>query len=145
MLFNHAGTKCSQYTPGEMKARDIVGCGGGIEMKCRGGCLKIHKTLYSCKMKDASIANQIDIVKELCEEKESCTVQASREVFGNKECPDSPDSKMNLWVTYSCDGGTDRTKVTGPKRCPSIVKGMVSATLSHWQKSLSSKPRFVLT
>ena len=136
MLFNLTGTKCSQYTPGAMKARDIVGCGGGIEMKCRGGCLKIHKTLYSCKMKEASIDDQIDIVKELCEEKESCTVQASREVFGNKECPDSPDSKMNLWVTYSCDGGNDKTKVTGPKRCPSTVKGMVSVTLSHWQKSL---------
>ena len=131
-----------------MKARDILGCGGEIKMKCKGGCLKIHKTLYSCKMKDASIANQIDIVKELCEEKESCTVQASREVFGNKECPDSPDSKMNLWVTYSCDGGDDRTKVTGPKRCPSTVKavkGMVSVTLAHWQKSLLSKPWIVLT
>ena len=37
-----------------MLQQDAVGCGGGIEMKCTGGCLKIHKTLYSCKMRDQS-------------------------------------------------------------------------------------------
>ena len=40
---------CSLRKEGDMVQYDIVGCGGGIDMKCRGGCLKIHKVLYSCK------------------------------------------------------------------------------------------------
>ena len=37
--------KSGGKTRGEMVQHDIVGCGGGIDMKCRGGCLKIHKLL----------------------------------------------------------------------------------------------------
>ena len=114
-----AGSKCSLLDEGAMVPEDAVGCGGGIKMRCRGGCLKILKTLYSCERKEVSIEEQLEIVQDLCEEKEECTVEASREVFGNSECPDSADRDMNLWVTYRCDGGEDETQVTGPRRCTS--------------------------
>ena len=100
-----------------MEQKDAVGCGGGIEMRCPGGCLKIHKTLYSCKMRDQSSPEQLKKVSSLCDTKEKCTVQASREMFGNHECPGTPDSDMKLWINYSCDGGQDGTRITGPKKC----------------------------
>ena len=87
-----------------------VGFPGGIEMKCKGGCLKIHKTLYSCEMRDQSSPEQLKMVSSLCDEKEKCAVQARREIFGNYECPGTPDKDMKLWITYSCDGGQDGTK-----------------------------------
>ena len=100
-----------------MVQKDVVGCGGGIEMKCPGGCLRIHKTLYACKMRAESSAEQLEKVSALCGGKEECAVNATRDMFGNKECPGSPDSDMNLWITYSCDGGHDETRITGPKQC----------------------------
>ena len=100
-----------------MLQQDAVGCGGGIEMKCTGGCLKIHKTLYSCKMRNQSSPEQLKMVSSLCDEKEKCAVQARREIFGNYECPGTPDKDMKLWITYSCDGGQDSTRLTGPKEC----------------------------
>jgi len=110
--------RCSLPTPGEMLQEDVVGCGGGIELKCTGGCLRIHKILYACKMVDEPNQEQMKKVKALCDDKESCTVQASRTFFGNTECPDAPDSEMKLWITYSCDNeGRNSTKLTGPKEC----------------------------
>ena len=100
-----------------MLQQDAVGCGGGIEMKCPGGCLKIHKTLYSCKIRNQSSPDQLKKVSDLCDTKEKCAVQASREMFGDHECPGTPDSDMKLWITYSCDGGQDGTRRTGPKKC----------------------------
>ena len=99
-----------------MKQKDVVGCGGGIDLKCTGGCLQIYKVLYSCQEKEAN-KEQMKKVKAVCEKKESCTVQASRTLFGNEECPDSEDSKMNMWITYGCNDGKDETKVTGPQTC----------------------------
>ena len=100
-----------------MVQKDVVGCGGGIEMKCPGGCLTIHKTLYACKMRAESSAEQLEKVSALCGGKEECAVNATRKMFGYKECPGTPDSDMNLWITYSCDGGKDHTRITGPTRC----------------------------
>ena len=105
-----------------MVQKDVVGCGGGIEMKCPGGCLRIHKTLYACKMRAESSAEQLEKVSALCGGKEECAVNATRKMFGNKECPGSPDNDMSLWITYSCDGGQDNTRITGPTKC--INEGM---------------------
>ena len=101
--------KCKYKKSGKMIQKD-VGFPGGIEMKCTGGCLKIHKALYSCKMRDQSSPEQLKMVSSLCDYKEKCAVQARREIFGNFECPGTPDSDMALWITYSCDGGQDGTK-----------------------------------
>ena len=101
-----------------MKQKDVVGCGGGIDIICTGGCLRINKLLYSCKEQAESNRKQLRKVRSLCGKKENCTVEASRELFGNDECPDSPDSEMVMWVVYVCNGGVDETKLTGPDTCP---------------------------
>merc|ERR1712215_217491 len=116
------GYKCKLKKRGEMKQHAIVGCGGGIKMECTGGCLKIHQTLYNREenpdeMGYQSFPYQRKMVESLCNNKEKCTVQASREMFGYNECPEYPDSDMALFITYSCDGGQDGTRLTGPKRC----------------------------
>jgi len=108
---------CSLRKRGEMKNADVLGCGGGIDLKCTGGCLEIYKTLYSCKEEAVSNQKQLNKVKSLCERKDSCRLEASRDFFGNTECPGAPDRDMALWVSYSCNEGEDETKLTGPKRC----------------------------
>ena len=114
--------KCKLKKRGEIKQLAAVGCGGGIKMECTGGCLKIHQTLYNCEerpheVRGQSFPYQLKMVSSLCNYKEKCTVQATREMFGNDECSGAPDSDMALWISYSCDGGQDHTRITGPKRC----------------------------
>merc|ERR1719369_2461019 len=107
---------------GEMKQHAIVGCGGGIKMECTGGCLKIHQTLYNCEerpheVRGQSFPSQLKMVSSLCNYKEKCMVQASRKMFGYNVCLGYPDSDMGLWISYSCDGGQDGSRLTGARRC----------------------------
>ena len=44
-------------------------------------------------------------------------VAASRRMFGNTECPGSPDANMKMWITYRCDGGQGSSRLTGVRRC----------------------------
>ena len=44
-------------------------------------------------------------------------VSASRQTFGDEECPDAEDYKMSMWIVYRCDGGEDNTRRTGVKEC----------------------------
>ena len=109
--------KCSLSKEGPMNQTDVPGCGARIELNCEGGCLRILKVLYSCKMKDQSIPGQLSKVKKRCENKETCSVTPSRKMFGNKECPSTPENDMVMWMTYRCDVGKDRTRLTGIKQC----------------------------
>jgi len=120
--------KCSLKKAGKLIQKDVVGCGGGIEMKCVGGCLKIHKLLYSCEESERSNPQQLESVKEVCDKKEECVLQASRELFGHKECPDTPDSNMVMWIVYSCDGGQDNTRLTGPQSCDPATTVVTTST-----------------
>merc|ERR1719153_813399 len=74
--------KCSLRKKGPMNQTDVPGCGARIELHCEGGCLRILKVLYSCKMKVQSVPAQLSKVKRRCENKESCSVSASRKMFG---------------------------------------------------------------
>ena len=73
------------------------------------------KVLYSCTKAGKGNEDQLDLVKEACESKETCQIDASRDFFGDDECPGTEDGKMALWLMYSCVGGTDRTKTKAPK------------------------------
>ena len=112
------GDKC--FKKGLVKQLDTPGCGGRIELECKGGCIEVHKVRYSCKEIDESIAKQFQIVKEKCQNKERCEVTASRSTFGNEECRGTSESEMLLWIGYSCNGETeeDKSRVAGKKRCP---------------------------
>ena len=67
------------------------------------------KVLYSCSMRDESNKEQLELVKKTCQGFEACQLDATRQYFGNDECPGTEDEKMALWLEYSCVGGTDRT------------------------------------
>jgi len=111
------GLKSSKNKEELIKQKKVVGCGGGITMRCNGGSLKIHSILYSCQVKAGPNADQLNTVKALCEKKEECTLTASRKVFGKKECSGSSDNEMVLHIMYSCDGEKDGTYLTGPSTC----------------------------
>ena len=69
--------------------------------------------LYSCKVTEVN-KEQLELVRKDC--KIACQIGVSRGYFGDSECPGTDDSKMSLWLTYSCDGGgVDRTKYNKPK------------------------------
>merc|ERR1719309_1875668 len=108
--------RCSLRKPGPMTQINVPGC-GDVELKCLNyGCLRILKVLYSCEEKSQSNPDQLSKVKGICEKEETCTISASRKMFGNTECPNSPDSDMKMWITYSCDQGDDKTRIN-KKRC----------------------------
>lgn len=83
--------------------------GGTIQLKCKGGCLKVHELHYSCKGQDIFNDEHLKKVQKLCDYWNKCTVVASRKMFGNEVCHRLEDRKMNLGVTYSCNGGIDET------------------------------------
>ena len=99
-------------------------------MICQGGCLRIMKILYSCREQRNSNLLQLELVRRRCEKKEKCMVSSSRDMFGYDECRDAPDEEMNMWIVYRCDGGQDKTRVTGTKECNTRITREV--TPSPW-------------
>ena len=71
--------------------------------------------LYSCEKSDDGNQDQLDLVKKTCQSEEACRIDASRDFFGDDECPGTEDGEMALWLMYSCVGGTDRTETKAPK------------------------------
>ena len=105
---------------GALVEKDVLGCGGRIELKCKGGCLTILEVLYSCNTRGESNVEQLTKVQARCEKKESCMVPASRRMFGDGECPDSPDDGMTMRILYRCDGGEQtfrNFRLTGAQSC----------------------------
>ena len=54
------------------------------------------------------------LVKRVCQKKERCRIEVSREFFGDEECRGTNDSSMKLLLDYSCNGGTDKTTSHSP-------------------------------
>lgn len=73
----------------------------------------IPKVLYSCKEADTN-QGQMRLVRYYCQGKRKCRIEVSRKFFGNRECPGTDDSRMKLWLVYSCDGGSDKTTSLSP-------------------------------
>ena len=82
--------------------------------------------LYSCEDVGIFISNcsceaklnnqeQLHLVQKFCQKKQNCQIDVSRQFFGNSQCPGTDDAGMNLWLSYSCDGGTDLTRIYKPK------------------------------
>ena len=72
--------------------------------------------LYSCVEKNEPNQEQLALVKKDCQNEETCQINASREFFGNSQCPGTDDAQMLLWLIYSCDGGgSDKTTFHTPK------------------------------
>ena len=82
--------------------------------------------LYSCEDVGIFISNcsceaklnnqeQLHLVQKFCQNKQNCQIDVSRQFFGNSQCPGTDDAGMNLWLSYSCDGGTDLTRIYKPK------------------------------
>ena len=67
---SEGNTRC--FKKGLVKQLDVPGCGGQIDLECSGGCIEISKVRYSCEEKNVTIAKQFQIVKEKCQNKETC-------------------------------------------------------------------------
>ena len=63
---------------------------------------------YSCRAAGNN-QKQMTLVKRVCQKKERCRIEVSREFFGDEECRGTNDANMKLLLDYSCNGGTDRT------------------------------------
>jgi hypothetical protein len=126
--------KCSFNKKGQMRQEDVVGCGGSLTIGCRGGCITVHKVLFSCKRANSSNIKQLENVKEVCQGREKCKLTSSGEFFGDDECPGVADDLMNLWIAYSCDGGRWTREIDNPT-CSTAQKGVASA--AHWLRAVT--------
>ena len=61
---------------------------------------------------------QMRIVTEKCKHSNECRIEASREFFGNSECPGTVDAEMTLWMVYTCKGGSDMSSSHEPSCKP---------------------------
>merc|ERR1711974_297592 len=121
-----SNNKCKQYDTGKMNQVDLPGCGGSVEIGCDGGCINIHKVLYSCK-EGKSNSEHLKVVKDRCQDQKKCKVAANRETFGEEECPDTDEDSMQLWLIYSCDGGEDLTSIRKPV-CNQVINKPTTTT-----------------
>ena len=101
---------------GTKMKREILGCGGQIEIKCDGACIRFFHVRYNCKPGPQNYADQ-KAVKDLCKGKSTCTIKANRDLFKDISCPGKPDSDMKLYLTYACKGNRDTSRVQNPPRC----------------------------
>ena len=84
---------------------------------------------------------QLKQLTDFCAEKESCSIEATRDTFGDEECPGEPDENMYLWLTYRCIGNKvkDNTKISGPRKCkpkPTPTEGRYVLTCYPFLPSL---------
>ena len=86
--------------------------------------------LYSCTAGENN-EEQMALVKNSCEKRHGCRIEASREFFGRSECPATGDPNMSLWLVYSCDGGTDGTKIDYSKCNESFVTTTTTTTTTQ--------------
>ena len=59
--------------------------------------IRIHKTLYACKMEDESPPDQIALLRERCDKKEACDVDP-KALFTKDKCP----GKLFTGSSYNC-------------------------------------------
>ena len=57
---------------------------------------------------------QTQIVKDKCKNTNACRIEATREYFGNSECPGTDDDEMTLWMVYTCRGGSNKSSIHKP-------------------------------
>ena len=86
--------------------------------------------LYSCTAGENN-EEQMALVKNSCEKRDECRIEASREFFGRSECTAAGDPNMSLWLVYSCDGGTDGTKIDYSKCNESLVSTTTTTTTTQ--------------
>ena len=83
---------------------------------------------YGCKATSQNKAGgtnqkQMRVMRDKCKHSNACRIEASREFFGNSECPGTDDAEMTLLMVYSCDGGSDKSSSHKPSCKPSDETG----------------------
>ena len=107
-------------------------------MRCDRGCLKIMSASYYCKENAEDDPQHRHQAMKICEDKEECTISASREIFGQSTCAGTPDSDMNLYIGYRCDGGKDSTILTRPPGCNLRTTAVATTTTVPSTTSLTT-------
>ena len=67
-------------------------------------------------MRDESDEEQLKLVKKTCQGQQACQLDATRQFFGNDECPGTEDEKMALWLEYWNTPVSEAPTVPRPER-----------------------------
>jgi len=102
---------------GLKRKEEIFGCGGEIDIDCKGACIRFFHVRYSCKDGAQNFAHE-KTVKDLCKGKSRCKIVASRNAFDdNYSCPGKHESQMKLFLTFSCKGTNATATIHKPDTC----------------------------
>ena len=91
--------KCPEEK-GPMKQEDIPGIVGWANLECPGGCLTIYKVLFACPVGETD-EDQLKVIQELCQGKESCFLRPGENVFEKIFCTNKahyPTGRLWLWI-----------------------------------------------
>jgi len=85
------------------------GCSAGhrLDLNCQNGCIQLHKALHGCSWRKAQInsnENYLSALAPICRGKSSCSL-----VAGSGARPVSCRVPLESGITYSCNGGIDRS------------------------------------
>ena len=109
--------KCPEEK-GPMKQEDIPGIVGWANLECPGGCLTIYKVLFACPVGETD-EDQLKVIQELCQGKESCFLRPGENVFEKIFCTNKAHYPTGrLWLWFSCDGGKPNQTITFLPRDP---------------------------
>merc|ERR1712212_89433 len=68
-----------------------------LKIECRGGCINIFKAVHDCLARN-SRGDELQLVKDRCQDKESCTIKDFQSFFGHRGCRGIKKS----WFGWNC-------------------------------------------
>ena len=81
------------------------------------------------------------MLRDICQNRQTCRIDVNKRFFGEEECTGLSDKEMSLWLTYSCDGGSDRSRIVRQK-CGTAPDGeTVSSSSDTGPAAAVSSPR----
>ena len=81
------------------------------------------------------------MLRDICQNRQTCRIDVNKRFFGEEECPGLSDKEMSLWLTYSCDGGSDRSRIVRQKCGTAPDGGTVSSSSDTGPAAAVSSPR----
>ena len=81
------------------------------------------------------------MLRDICQNRQTCRIDVNKRFFGEEECPGLSDKEMSLWLTYSCDGGSDRSRIVRQKCGTAPDGGTVSSSSDTGSAAAVSSPR----
>ena len=118
---------------GKPHHKEVLGCGGEMNIECPDNCINIHKCSFECKANDKDNNDKhLEKAKAACQGRKSCKLEFNEETFGKVTGCEPKEYKMSL--DYSCEG---THKYSYSFKCKGSGGGNKWSSSSSWNSGSS--------